>query len=205
MHCYLATGNRHKVTEVAAILQALGWPGTLHPAGELGGMPSVVEDGASFADNALLKARALRPMRAVMQHPAWLLADDSGLCVEALGGAPDLFSARFAGPRAADSDNNRKLLRLLEGLPAARRRARFVCTIACLGPDDSERTFTGYCVGHLLESPRGRNGFGYDPLFVPTGGLQTYAELRDLEKNCLSHRAAALRALVVSGVLGQGW
>jgi XTP/dITP diphosphohydrolase len=122
------------------------------------------------------------------------IADDSGLEVEALGGAPGVRSARYSGPHADDRSNNEKLLRELEGVPEGQRHARFVCCIA-IADGDNIQTFEGYVRGRIGHAPRGRGGFGYDPLFYPEGHDRTFAEMTDKEKNAISHRAMALRLL----------
>ncbi len=153
-------------------------------------LPPVPETGTTFEENARLKARAVQA-----QTGGWVIADDSGLCVDALGGAPGVFSARYAGEQASDADNVAKLLAALRDVPAAQRTARFVCVLA-LVTDTEETCFTGVCTGTLTETPRGSCGFGYDPLFIPTGDTRTFAEMTPAEKAVYSHRARAAQALV---------
>jgi XTP/dITP diphosphohydrolase len=157
-------------------------------AAEYGGMPEVEEDAGSFAGNAWKKASALRKR---LPPAAWVLADDSGLCVDALAGAPGVDSAVYAGPQADDAANLAKLVAAMRGVPAERRSAHFLCILALLGPGGVFATFTGRCEGRLLAEPRGSGGFGYDPLFVPDGSDASFAELGDEVKNELSHRASA--------------
>jgi XTP/dITP diphosphohydrolase len=171
--------------------------------------PPVEETGATFAENAALKARAFLARAARLApsaRPRWVVADDSGLCVDALEGAPGVRSARYSGPGATDARNNALLLSRLEEVPDGRRGAEFVCAIACarvedagedVGDGDAAIAFRaeGRCRGEVARAPRGQGGFGYDPLFhVPALG-KTFAELSPAEKDAVSHRARALGAL----------
>ena len=209
----LATQNAHKVQELLAILHAaapeLAGQLTLVSLAELGIGDEVVEDGASFADNALIKARAAHERTGL-----WALADDSGLEVTALQGAPGVQSARYGGEPRSDARNLAALLAALSAVPAAQRGARFVCTLALYGRDKPAqapiaRLREGQCRGALLFAPSGTQGFGYDPIFVPdpselaAAGLagaqlagKTYAELSAAQKNQLSHRTRAVAAMV---------
>lgn len=198
MNLYFATNNTHKVAEVSAILKAAGLPLRVLPASTVGCVPPVEEDGETFESNARKKAGALaRQLIQSSIEPPWLVAaDDSGLCVDALGGAPGVRSARYAGEGATDEDNNAKLLGALEAVPEADRAAAFHCVIAVTDPVGTFQAFAGRCPGRILKRRRGAGGFGYDPLFVPEGYEQTYAELADEEKNRISHRARALEAFV---------
>lgn len=184
MKLLVATRNRHKLQEIRQIFV---WPGLeLLAADEVPGLPEeVVEDAATFEGNALKKARELCAASGL-----WTLADDSGLEVEALGNAPGVYSARYAGEPCSYPANNAKLLRELKGV--ADRRARFRCAIALCAPDGREWTVEGRCPGHIIGEARGANGFGYDPLFVPEGFCQTFAELDGEAKNRISHRGIAL-------------
>jgi len=205
----LATRNRHKVGEIRALLGAELRYLTL---ADLPGAPALPETGATFAENARQKALALAAWLRAVRPPGvpgpgarvWVLADDSGLEVDALGGRPGVHSARFAAldtgqpGNSSDADNNAKLLRLLADVSVTQRRARFRCTVA-LVPVWSEgdcggacQLFEGTCEGRIGLAPRGEHGFGYDPLFVPEGMDRTFAELGEAEKNRLSHRARAL-------------
>jgi XTP/dITP diphosphohydrolase len=203
----LATRNRHKVSEIQAVL---GTDCRYRTQADLPGAPAVVEDAPTFAGNARKKALALAGWLRSAGWPggqgeAWVLADDSGLEVDALGGAPGVHSARFAAldtgrpGNSSDAENNAKLLRLLAGVPAERRTARFRCVIA-LAPaaatadpqPGAVQLFEGTCEGRILDQPRGAHGFGYDPLFLPDGQVRTFAELTEEAKNRLSHRARAL-------------
>lgn len=188
MRLLVATRNQHKLEEMRAILHLPGVE--LIGADEVVGLPEdIVEDADSFADNALLKARAL-----CVASGLWTLADDSGLEVDALDGAPGVHSARYAGEPSDTTANNAKLLRELTG--KTHRSARFRCALALVAPDGHVWTVEGRCEGHIAHAPAGRDGFGYDPLFVPHGFTQTFAELSAEEKNRISHRGAALAAAV---------
>ncbi len=187
----VATGNTHKVTEIGAILAAAGVDDIeLVPMADLG-VPSPVEDGDTFAANALIKARACV---AATGLPA--LADDSGLAVDALDGAPGVRSARYAGEDATDADNNAKLVAALRGVPPEQRTARFVCAAALVTPDGTEVVRTGEMPGRIVAAA-GEHGFGYDPLFLAdaTTDGRTNGQLSASEKDAISHRGVAFRAL----------
>jgi XTP/dITP diphosphohydrolase len=196
----LATHNRHKVAELRAILGPLV-PGladeAVLSAADLGA-PEPREDGVTFAENALIKAHALA---AATGLPA--VADDSGLCVDVLGGAPGIFSARWCGRHGDDAANLALLLAQLSDVPDEHRGARFTCAAALVTPDGVEEVRTGHLTGRLAAAPRGEGGFGYDPVLVPDlqparaagGRALTCAELTAEEKNAISHRGHALRAL----------
>lgn len=186
----VATANAGKLAEIRASLAHPGWE--FVTAADLGAeAPEVEETGVSFTENAYLKASAYH---ALFGLPA--LADDSGLVVDALGGRPGVRSARFAGERASDEDNNRKLLEELDGFGPEMRAARFQCVMAFVDDAGEVTTACGTCEGQIGFAPKGRGGFGYDPLFLPveTPG-RTMAELELAEKNAISHRGKALRAL----------
>lgn len=189
----LATGNAGKVAELRALLNLhldMSRVMLLTPNDWPSELPEVVEDGESFVDNALLKARAFSGATGLA-----VLADDSGLCVDALDGRPGLHSARWAGPEAIDADRNLRLLAEMTGLPAGERTAHFFCAVALVLPNREAVSAVGRCEGRILEAPRGTDGFGYDPLFyLPTVG-RTMAELTADEKNRLSHRANAISGL----------
>jgi XTP/dITP diphosphohydrolase len=195
MQLLLATGNPKKVAELRHMLAPLGAE-VLVPA-DVGGLPDVEEDEPTFAGNAQKKARA-----AARASGRWCLADDSGLEVDALDGAPGVRSARFAGQPCDDARNNARLLAELDGRPAAERGARFVCALALAAPDGSiAASFEGTARGRILEAPRGAGDFGYDPLFLFTEpGFDAtdrgFAELAAEEKARVSHRGRALRTLV---------
>jgi XTP/dITP diphosphohydrolase len=216
----IATRNLHKVGEIQAILGGAFQTLTLE---DFPGAPKVVEDAETFAGNAAKKAVALASwlnsnpsLSDRHPKPDFVLADDSGLEVDALGGAPGIHSARFAAlnkhENSPDADNNAKLLQLLKTIPEEKRTARFRCVVALVRmadvpgenaspvcyaeiPEMMASVFDGACEGKIIGAPRGRNGFGYDPLFVPAGFDKTFAELGDETKNQLSHRAKALAKL----------
>lgn len=187
----VATGNAHKVVEIEAILSP-AMPGVRFVAlGELGDYPDPIEDGSTFADNALIKARAAQAETGL----SMAVADDSGLVVDALDGAPGIFSARWAGEHGNDAANNEKLMREMAEVPDDRRTARFHSSVVLVRGD--EVLFgDGDCEGTVGREPRGEHGFGYDPLFLPseTPG-RTMAELTLDEKNQISHRFHALEDL----------
>lgn len=187
----VATGNAHKVVEIEAIL-APAMPGVRFVAlGELGDFPDPVEDGQTFFDNALIKARAAQRETGL----AMAVADDSGLCVDALDGAPGIYSARWAGEHGNDAANNEKLMRLMESVPEDARTARFHSSVVLVRGDEVLRG-DGDCEGVVGFEPRGEHGFGYDPLFLPTETPgRTMAELTLGEKNQISHRFHALEDL----------
>lgn len=188
MKLYIATGNPHKVGELSKILSSEVPEIQVFGAQELGGMPVVVEDQSTFEGNALLKARALLKVA----HGSPVLADDSGLCVDALEGAPGIYSARYAGEKASDADNRQKLLEALDATPAGQRSAHFACVLAYIDSEGQEHTFSGTCPGQITFIEEGSGGFGYDPIFKPAGFDQTFGTLSSETKNQLSHRAKAL-------------
>jgi XTP/dITP diphosphohydrolase len=189
---FLASGNAHKVAELQALARASAVPVAIRSAREVGGMPLVEEDTGTFVGNARKKAQALR---ALIPADAWALADDSGVCVDALDGAPGVESAYYAGPQGDPAANLSRLVAVMRGVPPERRGAQFRCVLVALGSNGEENVFTGECAGRLLDEPKGGAGFGYDPLFVPDGYAQSYAELGDDVKNLISHRAQAWKAL----------
>jgi XTP/dITP diphosphohydrolase len=184
----LATRNRGKVRELHALLADL--PLELVGLDDVEGVGEIEETGTTFADNALLKARAAAGITGLATA-----ADDSGLCVDALDGAPGVYSARFAGPGADDRRNNRLLLERLADVPEERRGARFVCAAALVVPDAWETVVEGEVRGRILTAPRGVSGFGYDPLFFYEPFGSTFAEAEPAAKNGVSHRARAFGKL----------
>lgn len=188
----LATRNAGKAAELQALLRArYGAEITLLTLSEIGFEGDIEETGQTFAENALLKARAAAAASGKIG-----LGDDSGLVVPALGGAPGIYSARYAGEHGNDEKNNAMLLQNLSG--KSDRRAFFECVLACALPNGENFTVSGRCEGIILESPRGRNGFGYDPLFYVPGLGKTLAEMSGEEKNAISHRGAAVRQFVAA-------
>ncbi|MFF4805348.1 RdgB/HAM1 family non-canonical purine NTP pyrophosphatase [Streptomyces sp. NPDC001351] len=187
----LATRNAGKITELRAILAEAGLAHELVGAEEYPDVPDVKETGVTFAENALLKAHALAQATGL---PA--VADDSGLCVDVLHGAPGIFSARWAGKHGDDRANLELLLAQLSDIADEHRGAHFACAAALALPDGRERVVEGQLRGVLRHTPVGTNGFGYDPILQPEGDSRTCAELTAEEKNAISHRGKAFRALV---------
>ncbi|MGQ9652565.1 MAG: XTP/dITP diphosphatase [Thermodesulfobacteriota bacterium] len=184
----LATRNAGKAREFQEMLSGL--PVRIRTLEEFPGAPEVDEDGESFEENALKKARIL-----CRWFGGITVADDSGLEVQALGGAPGVCSARYAGPWASDEDNNRKLLLAMAGVAPDERKARFRCLVALVHPDGREWVFEGSCEGTIATEIKGTHGFGYDPLFVLPQEGKTFAEIGPEVKNRVSHRAKALAKL----------
>lgn len=182
----VATRNRGKLHEIEAVLA--GVVEKVLCAADFPKLPETNEDGATFSENALKKAR-----EAMLFTGLPTIADDSGLVVQALDERPGVFSARFAGESADDVANNRKLLAEMDGTPPEQRQAAFVCVMAFVTPDGVEQIFSGRVSGRILDQERGTGGFGYDPLFLVDGFERTMAELTLEEKNCISHRGKALR------------
>ena len=180
MELIIGTHNADKVCEFWRILEPLG---VSVVCAEL---PEVEETGTTFAENALLKASA-----ACRETGKPAVADDSGLSVDALDGAPGVYSARYAGEGATDEDRNIKLLSALKNVPEEKRSAKYVCAICCVFPNGDRITAEGECCGRIGFAPKGTGGFGYDPLFLSGG--KTFAELSGVEKDLLSHRGKALR------------
>lgn len=188
----IATHNRHKTSQISLALGS-GWTVTdLHSVPELSG--EIPETGVTFEANARIKAEIASRIR----PESIVLADDSGLCVDVLMGRPGVFSARFAGPNATDEENNRELLRLLEAIGERdiSPKAHYECWMALARGGEVFQVVSGEVHGFLLREPRGKGGFGYDPLFVPEGYAQTFAELSDQEKLTINHRGKALREAV---------
>ena len=183
----VSTRNRHKLREIRTIL------GARFEVADLSILPTmheVEETGTSFEENADLKAVAASQL-----FEGWVIADDSGLEVDALGGSPGVYSARYAGETASDSENNALLLKNLEEVPEQKRRARFRCVIVLARAGRKLAAFSGVVEGLIASSPCGAEGFGYDPLFIPDGFSETFGELLVATKNRLSHRARALNQL----------
>jgi len=184
----LASRNQGKIREIQAMLANLGI--SLSSLNDYPEISEIVEDGKSFLENALKKGRAVAEATGKI-----VLADDSGLEVDALGGAPGIHSARFAGNDADDLQNNRKLLHDLKGVPAANRGAAFRCVLVLYPPDGRYEAFEGCWEGRIVEEPVGKGGFGYDPLFFLPGEGMTVAQLTPEIKNRISHRAKAFAKL----------
>jgi XTP/dITP diphosphohydrolase len=189
MNLLLATNNIGKLAEIRAMLADL--PINLRTLSDFPNLERVKEIGKSYEENAAIKARAY-----ARQSGVWALADDSGLEVKALRGAPGVLSARYAGGAASDSDRIALLLSQIDREGGRDRTARFVCVTALTDSTDSLlKVASGTCTGKIIDTPRGNNGFGYDPIFVPDGFDQTFGELSADKKNVISHRAKALQAI----------
>ena len=195
----LATANPHKVMELSRILEAGRVDVALASLTEFPGAPDVPETGATFAENALLKAHAIAQFTGL---PA--VADDSGICVDALNAMPGVLSARWSGRHGDDAANLQLLLAQIADVPDERRGAQFVCAAALALPDGREHVSEGRVAGRLIREPRGHNGFGYDPIFVPASAEITTAEMDPADKDRISHRGKALRGLVpvIAALLG---
>jgi XTP/dITP diphosphohydrolase len=195
----LGTRNRKKLAELRRILEATGVDVSATDLSEYPDMPEVAETGATFTENALLKARAVAGYTG---RPA--VAEDSGLCVDALNGMPGVLSARWAGRHGDDEANLRLVLAQLAGVPADRRSAHFAAVAALVLPSGPEHVTEGTVSGRITDAPRGTNGFGYDPIFVPDSAELTTAEMSEAAKDAISHRGRALRALapVIATLLG---
>jgi XTP/dITP diphosphohydrolase len=185
----LATRNRNKVVEMQHALEDTGWQVVM--LSDIVGAPDVEEDGATFHDNALKKARS-----AARVSGLWTLAEDSGLEIDALGGEPGVKSARYAGEGASDADRIRKIIGHLTSVPDERRTGRFRCMMCVIDPAGTEKCFDGCCEGRIANDARGSSGFGYDPIFIPDGYDKTFAELGLGVKSKISHRARAMQQVL---------
>jgi XTP/dITP diphosphohydrolase len=189
LEIWIATTNKDKLRELKELMT--GMPFEVHAALELPHYTAPAEVGSTFAENSRIKARFLKAMK----PDAWVMADDSGIEVDALGGLPGVHSARFAGPKARDIENTLKVLNQLAVRAAGdKRQARFKCALCLLSPTGEEKLFEGVLEGTIAREPKGKAGFGYDPIFVPVGETKTISELGLAVKNRLSHRAQAFRA-----------
>lgn len=186
MKMVLSSRNKHKIAELRTILADKGIDVELLSLDDIGYSDEIDENGTTFEENALIKASVPAKLGYVG------IADDSGLCVDVLKGAPGVYSARFAGFPSDDRKNNEKLLSELAVIPQEKRDAKFVCTIACVVPDGGNLVVRGECKGRILDTPHGNDGFGYDPLFFYEPAGKTFAELSADEKNRVSHRAVAI-------------
>jgi XTP/dITP diphosphohydrolase len=185
----LATRNPHKVAELRQLFAGTGW--RLCALSDLEGAPEVEEDGGTFLANARKKARV-----AAAFSKMWTLAEDAGLEVDALDGAPGVRSARYCGEGAHDSDKVRRVLDQIVAVPDERRTARFRCVMCLVDPAGTERVFEGTCEGRVAHHARGTAGFGYDPIFMPDGYSKTFGELGQTVKSQVSHRANAVRQVL---------
>jgi XTP/dITP diphosphohydrolase len=182
----IATTNQGKVQEIRNLVKGL--PALFLSLSEVPRIPEVVEDGATFEENALKKARVMAYSTGIVT-----LADDSGLCVDALDGRPGVHSARYAGDNASDEERYLRLLEEMADVPDPARSARFVCVLALVAPDGEEKLFRGVCEGRITRDPQGSSGFGYDPIFYFEEAGCTFAEMDRESKNRVSHRGRALR------------
>ena len=186
MDFIIATNNKDKVKEIKTILAGHN----VMSQSEAGIHVEAEENGTTFAENALIKARSIKKLA-----DCAIIADDSGIMVDALGGAPGIYSARYAGEGCTPADCNAKLLRELEGVPYEQRTARYVCCMALILPDGSEHTFEGTCEGYIIDEERGTNGFGYDPMFYVPSIDMTFGQADSRVKHKMSHRYFALKKL----------
>jgi XTP/dITP diphosphohydrolase len=187
MELWVATGNKGKLIEFRTLLPQF----EIHAQSELAVFASPPENGQTFLDNARIKARALKSVKTGV----WVVADDSGLCVEGLNNLPGVHSARYAGPKATDMENTAKLMKMMSLRSAHNRNAKFVCTMCVYSPEGKEFVVEGEILGKISEKVRGTDGFGYDPVFIPNGEEKTFAEIGLTKKNQISHRAQAIRKL----------
>lgn len=189
---WLATMNTHKEFEFKQLLQ--GFDVELHTAREIEAYTSPIEDGDSYSKNAMIKAKSLRLV--LGNKNCWVIGEDSGIEVEGLGGLPGIHSARYAGDKALDVQNNDKLLKMLNLRSPGNRNAQYWCQIVALGPQDQVHDFGKACKGTILPTSRGKGGFGYDPLFQPLNHEVSMAELPSSKKNQISHRGLAVSELL---------
>lgn len=191
MEIWIASGNKGKIKEYEMLLK--GFSGLqIHVQSEISGYTARPEDGKNFTENARIKAKTLKAVR----PNVWIFGEDSGLEVEGLGGLPGIHSARYAGPKASDSENVAKLLKMMTIRPMPNRHARFACSLVVYTPDGTEHVFEGFMNGKISPQPKGQFGFGYDPVFIPdiqNPQNQTLAELGPGYKNQFSHRAEAFK------------
>ena len=187
----LATKNRGKVRDFADIFDQMSLSAriALLDLSEFPDFPDIPENGKTFSENALIKARAAAEFTGFIS-----IADDSGIVVDALDGAPGIYSARFAGPGANDRENNEKLLEMMKDIPESERTATFMAAVAIVSPGGMEEVVVGECHGQITAAPLGTNGFGYDPLFFYPPLGRTYGQMADEEKNRISHRRRAIEA-----------
>lgn len=190
MEIWLATGNKGKVNEFEDLLADL--PFKIHTQSEMSFFSQPPEDGDSFEANARIKAKALHALK----PEAWTVADDSGLIVDGLGGLPGIHSARYAGPKAQASENNAKLLKMMQLRSATNRKAHFHCCLVAISPTGEEFVCDGKLEGEIAKVASGSGGFGYDPIFIAQGETRTVAEMNPGEKNAISHRSRALKSLL---------
>ncbi|UOF01467.1 RdgB/HAM1 family non-canonical purine NTP pyrophosphatase [Bdellovibrio reynosensis] len=191
MELWIATGNKGKLAEYKLLLREIA-DLKVFSQGDIPSFTPRPEDGKTFEDNARIKAKTLRAVK----NNVWVLGEDAGLVVEGLNGLPGIHSARYAGPKASDSENVSKLLKMITLKPMPNKNAKFVATTVIYSPTGEEWVFTGEMKGTIASKPAGLHGFGYDPVFVPEGQTKTLAELGDGFKTQHSHRAQALKAFL---------
>lgn len=188
MTLWISTTNQNKLNEFRNIL---GSAIEIHSVAELGFYSAPPETGKTFVDNARIKAKTLKALKSGV----WVVADDSGLEVEGLGGLPGIHSARYAGEKASDGENVAKLLKMVQIRTSANRNAQMICVLVAYDPAGNEHVIEGVVKGQISTTARGKSGFGYDPVFIPEGKDKTYAELGAAAKNQTSHRSQAIREL----------
>lgn len=193
MELWIATGNKGKLSEYAQLLRSVENL-DLHHQGEISSFTPRPEDGKTFEENARIKAKTLKAVK----PQAWVLGEDSGLEVEGLNNLPGIHSARYAGPKASDSENVSKLLKMMTLKPMNNRNARFVCSVVIYTPEGKELVIAGELKGKISSKPAGQHGFGYDPVFIPDGETQTLAELGPGFKMQFSHRSQAIKEFLKS-------
>lgn len=186
---WISTTNQGKLNEFRNLM---GDKVDIHSVGEISYYSAPPETGKTFTDNARIKAKTLKALK----PGTWVVADDSGLETEGLGGLPGIHSARYAGEKAGDAENVAKLLKMLQIRSPANRKARFVCVLVAYDPSGNEHILEGTVEGQITTSARGKSGFGYDPVFIPAGHDKTFSELGPAVKNQISHRAKAIRDLL---------
>ncbi|MFZ4403215.1 MAG: RdgB/HAM1 family non-canonical purine NTP pyrophosphatase [Pseudobdellovibrionaceae bacterium] len=191
MELWIATGNKGKLSEYQLLLKNSGLD--IHSQSEISSFSARPEDGQTFYDNAKIKARSLKAVR----PDTWIFGEDSGLEVEGLNNLPGIHSARYAGPKASDSENVAKLLKMMSLRAVPNRNARFACCLVVYTPTGEEWVFTTYMKGTIAAKPAGLHGFGYDPVFIPEGESKTLAELGSGYKTTHSHRAFAVKEFLV--------
>lgn len=193
MDIYIATTNQQKILEIKDVIDLCASDAEirLHTPDRVGGMPEVEENGITFEENARLKVLAFASK---VPQNAWVLGEDSGLCVDALGGAPGLYTSRYAGKNATHAQNVAKLLEALKNVPAEERSAYFYCCMILFHPQKGEAIFSSLCKGMILDEPRGQH-YGYNPIFMPLGYEESFGELGSLMHQ-MSHRAKATKQLI---------
>ncbi len=194
---WIATSNSGKLREFERLMDGF----VIHTPKELSSFFAPPETGKTFLENARIKTKPLKAVRSA----DWVMGEDAGLEVEGLGGLPGVHTARYAGPNSTDAQNYLKLIKMLELRAISNRKAAFVCTLVVYSPEGEEHIFTGRLEGEVAKGPRGTSGFGYDPIFIPTGFDKTLAEIEPLQKNKISHRAQAVNLMKQKLGSSMGW